>query len=77
MSIVRYPPATEIEKGTAKLLRKYSAPRSAAEIINQQTVSFPLTKENYIPKMHRLLELEELQRTQILSRFLFHSLSVA
>ena len=51
-----------------KLKRQYKAPSSSESVITQHTVSTELNRNNYHHKMHKMLELEEITRHQIISR---------
>ncbi|KAK3594867.1 hypothetical protein CHS0354_005940 [Potamilus streckersoni] len=52
-----------------KLLQKYKEPASSESVVTQQVVLTELNRHNYIPKMHKLLELEEITRHQIISSY--------
>ena len=50
------------------LLTKYKEPSSSETVVTQTTVLTELNRHNYRQKMHKLLELEEMTRHQIISR---------
>ncbi|KAL3877847.1 hypothetical protein ACJMK2_035491 [Sinanodonta woodiana] len=52
-----------------KLLRQYKEPASSESVVTQQVVLTELNRHNYVPKMHKLLELEEITRHQIISSY--------
>lgn len=51
-----------------ELLQRYKAPGSADAVITQQTVGVELNRHNYVHKMHKLLQIEELTQAQIMAR---------
>ena len=54
-----------------KLKRQYKAPSSSETVVTQHTVATELNRNNYQHKMHNLLELEEIERHKIISRYEF------
>jgi len=72
-TIIRFPRMIPMEYDEQEPLKKYKSPTSAHEIITQDMLCAPLNKENHIKKMHKLLELEELERSHLISRFLWKS----
>jgi len=60
-----------VESDEQELLKKYRPPRSSDEIITYDMLSSPLSRENYVRKMHKLIELEDLERSQIVSRYMY------
>lgn len=65
--IIRYETKFVDELGE-KLKRQYKAPSSSESVITQHTVATELNRNNYHHMMHKLLELEEITRHQIISR---------
>lgn len=63
--IVRHEITEETED---MLVRKYKEPSSTEIVITQTTVTKELNRHNYKAKMHKLLDLEEITRHQIISR---------
>ena len=57
-----------IDETEEKLLAKYKEPSSSDDVITGTTVSTELNQYNYKPKMHKMLELEEITRHQIIAR---------
>ncbi|KAK3091336.1 hypothetical protein FSP39_019040 [Pinctada imbricata] len=55
----------EIER---RLMNRYKSPGSSESVITQQGIVQELNRNNYIHKMRKLLELEEITRHQIISR---------
>ena len=51
------------------LLKKYKPPSSAEAVITQHSVGMGLNRHNYVHKMHKLLEMEEIKRAQIIARY--------
>jgi len=50
------------------VLQSYKAPSSADSVVTQQTVGVELNRHNYVHKMHKLLQIEELTQAHIMSR---------
>ena len=48
------------------LLRHYKAPTSADAVVTREAIGVELNRHNYVHKMHKLLQLEELIRTKII-----------
>ena len=57
-----------LEPIDSQLSKKYKAPDASERVITQDSIIAELNRNNYIHKMHKLLELEELTRHQIISR---------
>ena len=57
-----------------QLLSKYKEPSSSETVVTQTTVMTELNRHNYRQKMHKLLELEEMTRHQIISRYMWSTL---
>jgi hypothetical protein len=51
-----------------ELLQRYKAPGSADAVVTQETVGATLNRHNYVHKMHKLIQIEELTRAQIIAR---------
>ena len=68
-TIIRFPSEKLLESDDQELLNRYKAPKSVDEIIDYDLTCAPLNKSNYIKKCHKLIELEELERSQIIARF--------
>lgn len=51
-----------------EILQCYKAPSSADSVVTQQTVGVELNRHNYVHKMHKLLQIEELTQALIMSR---------
>ena len=58
--------ATESELD-AELRRLYKTPASTNDVVTNQTLGVELNRHNYVHKMHKLLQLEELTRSQIIA----------
>ncbi|XP_013417543.1 helicase with zinc finger domain 2 isoform X2 [Lingula anatina] len=54
---------------TATAMRQYKEPSSADAVITQDSVIVELNRHNYEHKMHKLLEVEELTRSNMISEF--------
>ncbi|XP_046550029.1 LOW QUALITY PROTEIN: helicase with zinc finger domain 2-like [Haliotis rubra] len=52
-----------------QLLRKYKEPSSSEHVVTQNSIIAELNRNNYIHKMHKLLELEEMTRHHIISSY--------
>ena len=52
----------------AELRRLYKTPTSTQDVVTNQTLAVELNRHNYSHKMHKLLQLEELTRSQIIAR---------
>ncbi|XP_041364401.1 helicase with zinc finger domain 2-like [Gigantopelta aegis] len=65
--IVRQPEPTE--PFDDQLLQRYKAPDASERVVTQDSIIAELNRNNYIHKMHKLLELEELTRHQIISSY--------
>lgn len=61
-------PHETMDETEEKLVAKYKEPTSADTVVTGTTVSTELNQYNYKPKMHKMLELEEITRHQIISR---------
>lgn len=61
-------PHETMDETEEKLVAKYKEPTSADTVVTGTTVSTELNQYNYKPKMHTMLELEEITRHQIISR---------
>ncbi len=61
-------PFSPSEEFNNYLMHKYKAPTSADAVVNQQSVGTDLNRHNYIHKMHKMLQLEELTRHHIIAR---------
>lgn len=61
-------PHETAEAADEKLLAKYKEPLSSDTVITGTTVSTEINQYNYKPKMHKMLELEEITRHQIIAR---------
>ncbi|KAK2142420.1 hypothetical protein LSH36_958g00101 [Paralvinella palmiformis] len=68
-TIIGFPRMISVESGEEGLLKKYQPPRSIDAIITYDMLSSPLSRENYVHKMHKLIELEDLKRSQIISSY--------
>ncbi|XP_041364208.1 uncharacterized protein LOC121379626 [Gigantopelta aegis] len=65
--IVRQPePSNPVDD---QLLQKYKIPDASECVVTQDSIITELNRNNYIHKMHKLLELEELTRHQIISSY--------
>ena len=51
-----------------ELLAKYKSPGVTGGVVTQDSIR-PLNAHNYVHKMHRLLELEEVTRRKLISRY--------
>ena len=51
----------------AELRRLYKTPASTNDVVTNQTLGVELNRHNYVHKMHKLLQLEELTRSQIIA----------
>ena len=51
----------------AELRRLYKTPASTNDVVTNQTLGVELIRHNYVHKMHKLLQLEELTRSQIIA----------
>jgi len=63
--IVKHEQVQEEEK---RLLTKYKEPSSSTAVVTATTIVRELNQHNYRGKMHKLLELEEMTRHQIIAR---------
>ena len=52
----------------AQLLKQYKTPSSADTVVTGESVGVELNRHNYVHKMHKLLMIEELARSQVISR---------
>ena len=50
-------------------MKQHKPPASADVVITQHSVGTGLNRHNYVHKMHKLLEIEEIKRAQIIARF--------
>lgn len=51
------------------VLKHYKPPSSADAVITQESVGVELNRHNYLHKMHKLLQIEEITCHQIISRY--------
>ncbi|KAH9515064.1 hypothetical protein Btru_019075, partial [Bulinus truncatus] len=65
--IVRQPDPS-LDEFTEKLLQKYKEPVSSDDVVTLDSIT-ELNQHNYIHKMHKLLELEEITRHHIISSY--------
>lgn len=56
------------EKYEKLLQKQYKEPSSTESVVTQHTIATELNCHNYVHKMHKLLEMEELTRNKIISR---------
>ncbi|XP_052765877.1 helicase with zinc finger domain 2-like isoform X2 [Mya arenaria] len=59
----------QLQEGEEKLMAKYKEPSSATAVVTGTTVVRELNRHNYNGKMHKLLELEEMTRHQVISSY--------
>lgn len=55
-----------VDKFTEQLLQKYKEPVSSEDVVTQDSLA-DLNQHNYVHKMHKLLELEEITRHRIIA----------
>ncbi|XP_059174915.1 helicase with zinc finger domain 2-like isoform X2 [Physella acuta] len=57
-----------VDKFTEQLLQKYKEPVSSEDVVTQDSLA-DLNQHNYVHKMHKLLELEEITRHRIIAGY--------
>lgn len=57
------------DDGVLNMMQKYKEPSSSEAVVTQDTMH-ELNRHNYVHKMHRLLELEEMTRHRLIARYL-------
>lgn len=57
-----------LDKVTQQLLHKYKEPSSSEDVVNLDSMA-ELNQHNYVHKMHKLLELEEITRSRIIASY--------
>ncbi|XP_048248196.1 helicase with zinc finger domain 2-like isoform X1 [Haliotis rufescens] len=63
------PGNNSLDPFSEQLLRKYKEPSSTEQVVTQNSIIAELNRNNYIHKMHKLLELEEMTRHRIISSY--------